>query len=291
LMALGVGLARQGGTGETVERAKGCARRSLPRIAVTALALLVASGLGVALWQVNLRPAAADVAALASNRRAAAGDGAGAIEAAERAAALWPREPAYLRALSWTWLQGVTWAGMEPGPGLERAEAALLAARDLRPGEVQTWAALGELYGLWANRWDPGKLPLAHAAYERATALAPNDATLYTAWGMVDLEGGRFAEAAARFRRAVDLDATDGYAFAHLGDAELAQGRVSEALAAYRQAVHWQPELSAAQVGLARCLWLQGRRWEAERALERALELDQDNAVGLALRSEMGSPP
>ena len=107
---------------------------------------------------------------------------------------------------------------------IERAEAELLAARDLRPREYRTWAALGELYGVWGNRWDANRLPLAHQAFVQATELAPGLATLHTAWGMVDLAGARFAPAAVHFRRAVDLDATDGYAFAHLGEADLGAG-------------------------------------------------------------------
>ncbi len=154
---------------------------------------------------------------------------------------------------------------------------------------MQTWAALGELYGLWGNWYALDKPPLAHAAYAQATALAPTTATLYTAWGMVDLEGGHFAEAAARFGQAVDLDATDGYAFAHLGDAELAQGRVDEALAAYEQAVHWEPDLVTAHVGLARCLRLQGSRAEATAALQRR-RAGPGRPAGCAAR-EMGVPP
>jgi len=265
-------------------------QRASGRVAA-AFVLMAATGIGIAVWQANVRPVAADVAARIADQRSAAGDWQGAIDAAEQAVALWPREPAYRRALSWACLERATQAGAEAGPWLQRAESELVAARDLRPLDYRTWAALGEMYGVWGNRWDPGKLPLAHHAYARATELAPHQATLYTAWGMVDLAGGRFAPAAARFRQAVDLDATDGYAFAHLGEAELAAGQIGEAAVAYGQAVRWAPQLSAAHVGLARCNWLQGRRQAAEMALERALELDPDSSTALALRQEMSLPP
>jgi hypothetical protein len=298
LIALVVGMIRQRESGvDTAAAAPSAAQpvarqiRTLPGSATVALALLMAAGLGAALWQATLRPIAADMAALTAEQQAAAGDWPGALEAAGRAVALWPWEPAYRRTLSWAWLQRASQPGVEAGPALRRAEAELLVARDLRPGEVRTWAAMGEMYGLWGNRWDPSKLPLADAAYEQATGLAPTYATLYTSWGMVELEASAYAQAAARFRQAVDLDATDGYAFAHLGDAELARGRLESAEAAYRQAVHWQPELSAAHTGLAHCFWFQGQRLAAERALRRALEIDPDNPAGLALRSEMGSLP
>jgi len=160
-----------------------------------------------------------------------------------------------------------------------------------RPGDSAIWAALGELYGIWGNRWDAGKLPLADDAYRQATALAPNRALLYTAWGMVYLEGGQLDQAADKFRQAANLDATGGYAFSHLADAELAQRHVAEALAAYQQAAHWEPTLSYAHLGLARCYWQLGRQEAAESALEQALALDPGNAVALALQQEMNAGP
>jgi len=253
-------------------------------------AAMVIVAVGAAVVETNLRPMAADVAARSADRRAAAGDWSGAAGAAEDAVSLWPVEPGYRRALGYAYLQAAR-SAEDPLSWLERAEASLLAARDLRLEDWRGWAALGELYGAWGNRWDPGKLPLAHAAYRQATALAPNHAMLITSWGMVDLEGGRFAEAAARFRQAVDLDATDGYAFGHLGEAELAQGRVAEALAAYQEAVHWEPGLSSAYLGLARCYGQSGRREEAMLAVERALELDPDSGAALALWQEIQAGP
>jgi O-antigen ligase len=257
LMALAVALARLENPAPHAAGAPGGDPRPLGRGARTALALLVAVGFGAAVLYANVRPLLADAAALTADRLAAAGEWEGAIAAAERAVALAPWEPAYRRMLSWAHLQAVVQGGGAPGVGLPRAEGALLAARDLRPLDAQTWAALGELYGKWGNGWDPGQLPLATAAYEQAVTLAPNSAMLQTAWGMVALEGGHFPEAAAHFRRAVALDATDARAWAHLGEAELAQGRVGEARAAFQEALHWEPELAAAHAGLAQCLSLQ----------------------------------
>jgi tetratricopeptide (TPR) repeat protein len=111
---------------------------------------------------------------------------------------------------------------------------------------------------------------------------------LYTAWGMIDLQGGRYAEAAVRFQKAVDLDATDGYAFAHLGDAELALGRVDEALAAYRQAVHWEPRLATGYAGLARCYWRLGDGKAARAALDQARAIAPGSAVVQAAFQELG---
>ncbi|MGC9396542.1 MAG: O-antigen ligase family protein [Anaerolineae bacterium] len=250
---------------------------------------LVLAGVGWTVVQFNVRPLAADVAAQTAARRSESGNWPGAIEALEQAVRLWPVEPVHHRALSWAYLQRALNQG--PLSWLEQAEAELLAARELRPGDYRVWAALGELYGLWGNRWEPAKLPLAHDAYRRATTLAPNYAILYTAWGIVDLEGNRFAAAADRVHQAVNMDATDGYAYTHLGDAELALGQVEAARAAYQQAVRWEPELLPAYVGLATSSWRLGQRGAAEAALRRAAQIDPNHPAIRALQEEMALEP
>jgi putative inorganic carbon (HCO3(-)) transporter len=255
---------------------------------VAALGLLGVAVLGVGIVQASVRAVAADILAQVADERSAVGDLAGATSTREQAVALWPDETAHRLALSWTCLQQAQTGSGSPEPWLQRSEAELLAARDLRPGDHEIWAALGELYGLWGNRWDSGKLPLAHKAYRHATDLAPHQATLYTDWGMVDLGSGKLAQAAAKFRRAVDLDATDGYAWTHLGDVEWALGRTDEALAAYTQATHWAPGLSYAHLGMARCYGDLGREKAARLALQQALQLDPTNPAALALRQRLG---
>ena len=251
---------------------------TLRRLAVLPLLLVIAAGVGGAAWQANVRPIAADMAARVADQHAAAGDWWGARRAAERAVAWWPIEPTYRRTLSWIYLQGalgLAATGSADSPGsagvgggvddpctagsaqqcrsylIERAEAELLAARDLRPREYRTWAALGELYGVWGNRWDATRLPLAHQAFVRATGLAPGLATLHTAWGMVDLAGGHFAPAAVHFRRAVDLDATDGSPSLTWARPRGA-GHHRAAAAAFEQAVRWARTWPAPMSGLGR---------------------------------------
>ena len=266
------------------------AARPVPGWMKAGLALLGVAGLA-ALVPVTLRPVLADVAARAADRWASAADLPRAASAGERAVALWPAEPAHHLGLSWIRLQQAVAGRSDPLPLLRGAEAELVAACDLRPGDYRLWAALGELYGVWGSRWDPAKLPRAHDAYRQATALAPNLAILYTGWGMVYLESGDVEQAAVQFRRAVDLDATDGYAFAHLGDAAWALGRVDEALAAYLEAVHWEPELGHAYLGLARCYWQLGLEQQARLAVEHSLQLDAENVDALALWQQMGAKP
>ena len=254
----------------------------------TAAGLLLAVA-GVAVVQANLRPLAADILARTSDQRVSRADWPSAITAGQQAVVLWPYEPAHRLALSWMYLNMAQSGVGDPFPWLRRAETELQAARDLRSEDYVTWSSLGELYGIWGNRWDAGKLALADDAYRHATALAPHHAILYTAWGIIALENGQPDLAAVKFRQAVDLDATDGYAFCRLGEAELAQGHVEAALAAFREAVHWEPGLIYAHLGLARCYWRSGQPAAAKLALERALQLDPTNRTALALRQELNS--
>jgi O-antigen ligase/Flp pilus assembly protein TadD len=282
LMALAAALARPGGH----ERQGRVTQRPwLPlRLGMAGLVLV---GVGAAVVQFNARPLVADAFARARERYATAGDWQRAIAAGERAVGLWPVEPAHRLSLSRVYLQRAQTGIGDPLPWLRRAESELQTACDLRPADFRIWAALGELYGAWGNRWDAEKMALSDDAYRQATELSPHHATLYTAWGMVYQEGGRFDLAADRFRQATDLDATDGYAFAHLGDAELALGRVKQGMDAYRQAVRWEPGLGHAHLGLARCYWQLGWREAARLALAQALQLDPDSEAAWVLQQQM----
>jgi tetratricopeptide (TPR) repeat protein/O-antigen ligase len=244
-----------------------------------------------AIMEANVRPQVADMAARNADRQAEAGNWASATRDWQKAVALWPMEPAYRLGLSWALLQQAGLGSGDPTPFLQRAEAELWPAQCLRPNASDVWAALGELYGVWGNRWDAAKRPLAEAAYRQATRLAPNNAMLYTAWGMVYWGAGQPAEAALRFQQAVDLDATDGYAFLHLGDAQVALGRVTEALAAYHQSIRWQPNLISAYLGLAYCYRQLGQPEAARLAVGRALQLDPGNPAAQALQQEMAAGP
>jgi Tfp pilus assembly protein PilF len=290
IMAVTVSLA-SGHTREPAETSDQPNKRRSPRRLVAGGAALILVATSAAIIGANLPPLVADVLARTAERRSASLDWIGALQAQEQAVAFWPVEPEHRMTLSWAYLNQALAGWDAPQTWLARAEAQLQTARDLRPGDFRIWAALGELYGLWGNRWDPGKLPLAGQAYRQALVLAPNQATLYTGWGMVALEGGDYPQAASRFQQAVDLDATDAHAYLHLGDAQLAQGDAKAALEAYRQAVHWQPELSYAHLGMARSYWQLGSADAARTALEEALRLDPQNAAALAFYKQIEAAP
>jgi len=206
--------------------------------------LLVLGAMG-AIVQWNVRPLLASVAHQTATRHAARGDLEKAVTFAEKAVAHWPVEPAHHRLVGQYSAHIALQLAERTGDDqawLARAEAAFLAACDLRPLDHAAWAALGEFYGVAGARVDPAVFPLAHAAYRQAAALAPHRARLYVAWGQVFLAEGRPEAALERFYQAVDLDATDGLAFWLIGDVELALGRSEAAQWAYQEAARWLPD-------------------------------------------------
>jgi O-antigen ligase len=257
-----------------------------PRRLAAGVLLLAA---GMAIVQLNARPLLASVAHQTAVRHAAAGHGHGAMVAAGRAVRLWPWEPTH------HWLLGqVTWHEAEragDGAAWARAEAALLAGRDLQPEQVTAWVLLGDFYAAVGSLVDSQAFALAHGAYEQAIALAPHQARLYVAWGQVFLAEERPATALAHFYRAVDLDATDGLAFRLIGDVELAEGRPEAALAAYQEAVRWSPEAALAHLGLARSYAALGELAAAQAALAQAVALDPHHPAVRAVQQALGTAP
>jgi tetratricopeptide (TPR) repeat protein len=252
-----------------------------------AAALVVASLVALSLFFVTGRPLLADVALKRSVDLARAGNKQAAIAVAQQAVRRRPTEPTYRENLSrlyWDQARRVP----KPLPWLERAERALLAARDLRPQDFRLWLAVADFYAAAASDFGANTLPQADAAFAQAARLAPNHAVVYAGWGHIVLEADQPERALPLLQRAVALDTTDPRAYIALGDAELALGRREAALAAYRESVRLEPEWSTAHAALAGALWLSGRSDEARGALTRAMALDPGDARALALTYEFG---
>ena len=252
-----------------------------------AFVVALCAGIGAAIWQINVRPLQADIAARASHLHAQAGDWAKAAAAADRAAAHWPIEPAHqlLRSQAY-WQRAVA----DPAGALHwlaQAEDALQAARQLRPLDPLVWLNTAQFYTSAARPFGSDTDSLAAEAFDRALTLSPNSATIYAAWGHAALESGDVETAAAMLRQAVALDATGGEAYLYLGAAEAALGRLEIALAAYQEAVRLLPESSSAHTGVAAAYWRLGRSADAMAAVERALQLDPSNAQAAALRRDI----
>lgn len=255
------------------------------------LAGMVSLGMGIAVWQVNVRPLLADVAARSAQRHAQAGDWASAVAASEQAVKYWPVEPAHQLLLSRSYWQK---ALADPAAGqlwLAQAEIALDTARRLRPGDPAVWLHTAQFYISAARLFGSDTRDLAEDAYRQALVLAPNQATIYVDWGRVYLEEDDPERAGLLLRRAVMLDASSGEAYLYLGAAESALGRHTAALADYREAVRLLPESSQAYAGLAHCYWRLDRPEEALLVIEEALQRDPHNAQAIALRQEINGSP
>ncbi len=196
--------------------------------------------------------------------------------ATQRAASLWPWQPEYQ--LSLNWLHRLQAQGSkEPAASFKAAETALDAARELTPGDYLVWAGYAELYTQWGQAGDETRYAQAEEAYRRATALYPQNAMLYTGWGLLANAQNHPEEAMALFRQATELDRTDGWAFMYLGNVLLAQGDLVGAEEAYYQALHWVPGLAGALEGLGQVYHRRGLTETALQFIERARQLDPGN--------------
>ena len=252
---------------------------------------LIFIGIGVAVWQLNGRPLMADVAARSAQQYAQSGNLPDAIADGEQAVALWPNEPAHHLLLGSAYWQEAVAAPTTAQIHLARAEAALLAAQQIRPEDPTIWLHTAQFYTSVARQFGGETRPLADAAYGQALRLAPNQAAIYTDWGRVYLEEGDAEAAAPLLRQAVRLDASSGEAYLYLGEAELALDRLEIALADYQEAVRLLPDSSEAYARLADGYWRLDRPQEALWAVAEALQRDPHNARAVMLRQLIGERP
>lgn len=113
-------------------------------------------------------------------------------------------------------------------------------------------------------------------AVDAALRLDPELAEAYAAWAVLLTEQWRTEEAIAALKRAIAINSNYGDAYLRLGAAYEYDGQPREALAAYDQVAVLDPLHT--QLHVRRCLTLQnlGRYADAERACERAFELQPD---------------
>jgi len=259
------------------------------RIWQWALVSVLFVGMGTAVWQINGRPLLADVAARSAQRYGGRGDWGQSSTAAQQAVARWPVEPSHHLLLSQSYWQQAVADPAAASIWLPRAETALQTARQLRPTDPVLWLHTAEFYTSSGRQFGRDTRGLADDAYRRALSLAPQQATIYTAWGRAYLADNEPAAAAPLLRQAVRLDASHGAAYLSLGAAELALGRLDAALADYHEAVRLLPESSQAHAGLAFCYWQLDRPLEALRAVEHALQRDPQNVQAITIRREIAN--
>lgn len=163
--------------------------------------------------------------------------------------------------------------------GLVEQGAALLQRGDYETGMAFFQAALarepanpGILFNLGMAYSDKGKLPEALSLLSKLTALEPENARAWTALGVALFRNQKLPEAEQALRRGVELDPEDGYAQRNLGG--LLIGRdLQEGLRHLEKAASLLPDDQAAQFNFGLALLQNDQMAEADRSLQRAIEL------------------
>lgn len=128
----------------------------------------------------------------------------------------------------------------------------------------------------YQNRSLEETAPLVQREVDAALRLDPQLAEGYAAWAVLLTEQWRLDEAVTALERAIAINSNYGEAYLRLGAAHEYAGRPVQALAAYDQVLTLDPLHAVLHV--RRCLALQnlGRYAEAERACNRAIELQPE---------------
>ncbi len=149
------------------------------------------------------------------------------------------------------------------------------------PGSVWLHQAAGE-----ANE-SQGLYDAAIKEYRQVLALAPARPGMHFRIGRALLSGGKdgtnagSAEpaAAAEFERELEIDPTNANAAYELGELRRKMGEFDKSIALFTLALKADPEFKEALVGLGRVLISAGQPAAAVPHLQKAVQLDPDNAV------------
>jgi O-antigen ligase/cytochrome c-type biogenesis protein CcmH/NrfG len=247
-------------------------------------------GLGLSILLFNLRPVVADVWMRRASRFVS-DDPAAAVHAAERAVQWWPREAEYFLGLAAISERAARQEAEPEEVDLRPTEAALQRAIALQPQRFDLWLELGRLYARWPGQPTSEISERAHAAFREAVERAPQHAVVYGSWAGLMLEQGNLPDALEMFRKTVDLDATDVVAWTHLGELQLALGRAPEARFSFQRATALAPQFVPPLLGLAETLLQMGDIDGATAIVDRALELEPDNAAVRELSQRLTQPP
>ncbi|MFI4979306.1 MAG: tetratricopeptide repeat protein, partial [Nevskiales bacterium] len=150
------------------------------------------------------------------------------------------------------------------------------------PDSGFAWKALGIALAM------QGKPALP--AWQKATALLPDDAIAHYNLGVILQDLGQLDGAAASYRRTVEINADFADAYCNLGNVLKGLGRLDDAVASYRRAVEINPDFAEAHCSLGNALKDLGHPADAAAACRRALLIDPDFAeahcnLGNALQS------
>jgi tetratricopeptide (TPR) repeat protein len=152
-------------------------------------------------------------------------------------------------------------------PDARESIQAALAKAAAAPSDAMAVGGLGITLQAW-EQWEA-----AHAAYQRAQALAPEAADWWHLDGLVLLRMARYGEAAGAFESALRRQPEFTAARARLAEARFEEGRLEASGEAY-QALASRPEAApVGALGLGRIAARQGRHHDAVGHFEKAVAL------------------
>jgi tetratricopeptide (TPR) repeat protein len=143
------------------------------------------------------------------------------------------------------------------------ADASTRRALELAPGNAEVVAAAGVLAG------GLGRLDESIALCRQAIALDPLNAHAHRYLGLFSLAAGHLTQAESAVKEALELNPLGGLTHAGLGQVYLAQGRFADALAEFEK----EPNDGFRQLGLSMAYHALGRNSLSSAALEQLAEL------------------
>ena len=146
------------------------------------------------------------------------------------------------------------------------------------------YANLGRLYRNWADLASSPeerekKLNLAHAYYEQATKLSPNNSQLLNEWALVHATQEDYDGAFEKLDESLALDEKFGSTYQLYALLQYQLGHQDESVQALQQAVSYEPENIEAHSWLGFLYAQQGRNEEAAAENRKILDLAPDDQI------------
>ena len=161
-------------------------------------------------------------------------------------------------ALGGNFLQQADYAEIPRDEGFRKARDAVDRALALDPNLAVAYSTLGRIKTIHEWEWEG-----AEAAFERALALEPENATTLRYAAQLQSALGRQEAAIALYRHAIRLDPSAAQNFRDLADAQLCAGHPEEAITALRKSIELFPEIEEAHSAIGEAYLIQGRPSEA----------------------------
>ena len=185
-----------------------------------------------------------------------------ALDALEKARQLEPANPSVFSELG---------AVHEAMGKFDEAESSFHAAAQLRPGD---WTSVNSLGGFFYRR---GRYQDAIPLFRKVTELAPDNSQGYTNLGATNAMAGQYDAAADNFKKSLALR-PNASAYTNLGTIYYFLGRCAEAVPMMKQASDLSPKSEQMWGNLGDAYaCVPGRREDADRAYQRAVELGQQH--------------